>query len=132
MEITAQLRDQELIRDVISRVAYILDAQEFNGLSEVFTDDLAFSNPGMLNADSLDELVGKFEKLPTPAISHFVSNVAVTMQSESRATAISKALAMRPGGVISAAEYSDRLVKTPHGWRIAARTCRQLGDVQVG
>lgn len=115
------------IRDLLSEVAYILDAHDYDRLGAVFAEDVRFENPGRLEARSLPVLVESFKNIADPAISHHVTNVVVTPIDERTAECRTKALTLRKGGALTAAEYSDTVHRGADGWRITSRYIRPLG-----
>jgi hypothetical protein len=119
--------DTDQIRDLMSRVGYVLDSRDYDRLGEVFSTDVHFENPGRLVADGLPALVDAFKKITDPALSHHITNVVVTPLDATTAACQTKALTLRSGGQVTAAEYSDAVRKEPAGWRIATRLIRPLG-----
>ncbi|WP_416903787.1 nuclear transport factor 2 family protein [Micromonospora echinospora] len=119
--------DARAIEDVLNRVAYILDSHEYDRLSEVFAPDVSFDNPGRLTASGLDEVIAAFKAIATPAVSHHITNVVVDGVDADTAECLSKALALRAGGQVTAAIYRDTVTRTDAGWRVAARRISPLG-----
>ncbi|MFF5235243.1 nuclear transport factor 2 family protein [Dactylosporangium sp. NPDC000521] len=119
--------DARAIEDVLNRVAYLLDAHEYDRLGEVFAADISFDNPGRLTADGLDEVITAFKAIATPAVSHHITNVVVNGVDDDTAECESKALALRAGGQVTAAIYRDTVTRTGAGWRVSARRIRPLG-----
>lgn len=115
------------IRDLLSQVAYLLDAHDYDAMGTVFAQDVRFENPGRLVAHGLDELIASFKKITDPAVSHHVTNVLVTPVDERSAECVCKALTLRSNGVLAAAEYRDTVRLEAGGWRIGSRTIRPLG-----
>ncbi|WDZ83856.1 nuclear transport factor 2 family protein [Micromonospora cathayae] len=119
--------DTRAIEDLLNRVAYLLDSHEYDRLGEVFAPGITFDNPGRLTANGLDEVIAAFTAITTPAISHHITNVVVDPVDGDTAECVSKALALRAGGVVTAAVYRDTVTRTDTGWRIAARRITALG-----
>ncbi|MEU9889974.1 nuclear transport factor 2 family protein [Sphaerisporangium sp. NPDC051011] len=115
------------IRDLLSQVAYVLDSHDYDRLGEVFAEDVHFENPGRLVAHGLPSLIEAFKKITDPAVSHHVTNVIVTPVDGGSAECVTKALTLRKGGVLSAAEYRDTVRLGADGWRISSRSIRPLG-----
>lgn len=127
---TTDIISEDDIREIhtlLARVAYVLDSHEYERLGEVFAADVHFENPGRLVADGLPALIEAFTQIANPAVSHHVTNVVVQPIDEVTATCSMKALALRSGGNVTAAEYTDTVQKGPQGWRIAARHITTLG-----
>lgn len=114
------------IIETISSVAFILDAQEYSRLGDVFHKDIVFSNPGRLEANGLEEIIQRFIEIDNPARSHSNTNILVTMEGDERASCKSKAITLRADGNTAVAEYSDVVVRTEGGWRIKERRIKPL------
>ncbi|GAA1006636.1 hypothetical protein Aple_030710 [Acrocarpospora pleiomorpha] len=119
--------DARAIEEVLNRVAYLLDAHEYDRLGEVFAPDVSFDNPGRLTADGLDDVIAAFKAIATPAVSHHITNVVVVGGVDGTAACTSKALALRAGGEVTAAIYRDTVTRTDAGWRVSARRISPLG-----
>lgn len=123
---TSNADTERAIEHTLHSVAYILDAGEYERMGEVFHEEVFFSNPGRLEAQSLQTLQEKFAAIANPARSHSITNVIVTMRDDDRAEAISKALTVRADGEVAPAEYRDLLLLTDAGWRVIERRIRPL------
>jgi len=123
---TSTFEAERDIERTLNTVAYILDAGEYGRMGEVFHEDIVFSNPGRLEAQGLSTVRERFEAIATPARSHSITNLIVSVVDADHATAVCKALTVRSDGEVAPAEYRDRLVRTPVGWRISERRIRQL------
>ncbi|GAA2217767.1 nuclear transport factor 2 family protein [Micromonospora olivasterospora] len=119
--------DARAIEELLNRVAYILDAHEYDRLGEVFAPGILFDNPGRLTANGLDDVIAAFKAITTPAVSHHITNVVVGGVDDDTAECDSKALALRAGGEVTAAIYRDTVTRTGAGWRISARRISPLG-----
>lgn len=119
--------DARTIEDLLNRVAYLLDAHEYDRLGEVFAPEVSFDNPGRLTASGLDEVIAAFKAIASPAVSHHITNVVVTGVDDDTAECDSKALALRAEGKVTAAIYRDTVTRTDAGWRISARRISPLG-----
>ncbi|GAA0965283.1 hypothetical protein GCM10009555_004340 [Acrocarpospora macrocephala] len=118
--------DARAIEEVLNRVAYILDAHEYDRLGEVFAPEISFDNPGRLTANGLDDVIAAFKAIATPAVSHHITNVVVVGGTDGTAECVSKALALRAGGEVTAAIYRDTVTRTDAGWRVSARRISPL------
>ena len=114
------------IEKTLHAVAYILDAREYDRMGEVFHEDVLFSNPGRLEAQGLAQVQDAFTAIANPARSHSITNVIVSITSDTSATAVCKALTVRSDGEVAPAEYRDALTRTRDGWRISERRITQL------
>jgi len=124
---TVDPADARAIEDVLNRVAYLLDAHEYDRLGEVFAPEISFDNPGRLTANGLDEVIAAFKAIANPAVSHHITNVVVGAVDGDTAECESKALALRAGGQVTAAIYRDTVTRTDAGWRVSARRISPLG-----
>lgn len=118
--------DRNEILNLLNRVAYILDAREYDRLGEVFDADMHFENPGRLKAEGLSVVIESFSKVKDPALSFHTTNVIITLNDDGTAHAMSKALTMRSDKSFAPAQYTDVVKMTPAGWRIASRTVKPL------
>lgn len=125
------LVDRQEIADLCTRYTYALDRRDWNGVRACFTDAAVFTHPGG-RVDGGDGIIerarGALEQLD--ASQHLLGNVLVELDAEDEDAATSvcyfQAQHVRvgtPGGdtYIIAGSYSDQLVRTGHGWRIAHR-----------
>lgn len=117
---------ERAVERVLNSVAYILDAGEYDRLSEVFHADVVFSNPGRLEAEGVDSVIAAFKAIANPARSHSNTNLVVTIVDDTTATSICKAHTVRADGEVAPAEYRDTVRLTDAGWRIAERRIRPL------
>lgn len=118
--------DRVEITDIINKVAYIIDAREYDRMGEVFFEGVQFSNPGRLSANGLDELKAAFKGLASPSISHHITNILLSDGGDGTVRSLCKALALRADKSIAVAEYTDVIKKTSMGWRIHSRAIRTL------
>jgi hypothetical protein len=124
------LADWAEISAVITRYCTALDTRNWELLRDVFTPD-AVRDGGTGGADGIIALVRRtLERVDTTQ--HLVGNLVVHLEGD-EATATSAAIAQHvragaPGGpdYLVGARYSDRLVRTPAGWRIAHRTIHRV------
>jgi ketosteroid isomerase-like protein len=126
------------IAELIVRYAALNDAHDWEALAALYTEDGRMSRP-----TSPDDFVAGraailagFKSRPPRAARHFVANILVTLEGETRARASSQILlftgaAADDGGLpIQSAtppligSYDDTLVRTEDGWRFAERRGR--------
>lgn len=138
----AVIADRLEIEGVLARYAWAIDSREFDGLDEVFTPDaiVDYTSAGGIKGSYPEVKAWLASVLPHfPAYQHFVTNIDVRVDGD---TATSRAAFYNPmaqhaeGGGRSlffvGGEYHDTLVRTPDGWRIAARVEKTVwtdGDV---
>jgi hypothetical protein len=126
------------ITQVLNLYAHIADAEDQSGLSEVFIDDGVFdcSALGVGRHTGIEEIAAFFAqgKPPHPP-SHHSANIVVDSVEGDTARARSKWFAVdRATGGMVTGEYTDRLVKTDAGWRLAERVAevRWLPNAPTG
>jgi len=124
----SQPSDWTQIVDVLNGYASALDARSWDGLDEVFADDV-FMDFGVWQASSRDEAVEKIRSFlgGCGPSQHLLGNYEIHIDGD-RATARvyvrafhigrgdRKHLTYEMGG-----EYQDELVRTSDGWRITRR-----------
>src|SRR5258708_28624641 len=128
--------DRAEITDLLHRYCRGLDRNDPEAVVAVFTDDCV--------VELFDDIDGTTRgtaemraRLPQryshfAATSHHLSNVQIELQGLDRATSVSYLYAWhrfadgREGEIWG--QYHDALVRTPDGWRIAARRLRVAGQ----
>jgi ketosteroid isomerase-like protein len=126
------------IAELITRYAALNDAGDWDAVAALYTEDGRMSRPTAPD----DFIAGRaailagFKSRPRRASRHFVANILITLEEETRARATSQILlftgaAADDGGlpIQSAApplvgSYEDTLVKTEDGWRFSERRGR--------
>ena len=126
------------IAELIVRYASLNDAGDWDAVAALYTEDGRMSRPTSPD----DFIVGRaailagFRSRPPRASRHFVANILITLEGDTRARASSQILlftgaAADDGGlpIQSAAppligSYDDTLVKTEDGWRFTQRRGR--------
>ena len=133
MEPTDELRsvDRIAITRLLHRYCAMLDAMELELVPELFTDDcvVIYGPDERMQSHGAAQLETALQRLWRFArTSHHLSNVELEFDGPDEAHARSYVLAwhQQPDGDARTlyAEYHDRVVRTPAGWRIAER--RQL------
>ncbi|MGE3619154.1 MAG: nuclear transport factor 2 family protein [Acidimicrobiia bacterium] len=121
--------DHVEIIDVLNRYALALDTQDWDLLRTVFTDD-AVGDYSAGTYEGFDAIKGLVDRAlgPLDASQHLIGSQAITSLDGDAATATCYLHAQHvkvgtPGGdqLIKAGYYTDRLVRTEAGWRIAHR-----------
>lgn len=115
---------------------HVLDRGLWSRIGEIFAPDGVFdpSDVGLPPMCGLDEIREKLIPLEDRNLSrcHHATNIVIEPLSNDAARVESKYICNHATGVISYGEYSDRMVRTPGGWRIAERKTRRralgLGD----
>ena len=133
-EALQQLIDRIEIGDVLARYSTALDSRDWDLLGEVFLPDAVCDYGSLGNPRGLDQIVtlvrGTIGDLD--ATQHLVGNVVVDVRGD-EATADCYLISQHirrdtPGGdhYFLGGRYSDRLVRTRDGWRIAHRTLHRM------
>ncbi len=125
------LADRLDIEALLTRYAWAIDDQEFDRLDDVFTSDahLDYTSSGGEAGVYPDIKAWLASVLPNfPASQHFVTNKDITVEGDtarSRSALYNPMITGHPDGshgiFYVGAEYHDRLVRTPEGWRIVER-----------
>ncbi len=129
------LLDEAAIRDLIARYAHHVDGRSVAAILECFSEEGRFeSADGSLRADGL-EAIGRFFETafesprlaPPAASSHLMANTVIEVhgdQAHAETQAIASLASAAEGLVTRGLRYSDDLVRTASGWRIAHRVHR--------
>ena len=138
MDEVQALMAKAAIADLITRYAVLNDAGDWDAVAAMYTEDGRMSRPTAPD----DFIAGRaailagFRSRPPRASRHFVANILITLEGETRARASSQIMlftgaAADDGGlpIQSAAppligSFDDALVKTAEGWRFAERRGR--------
>lgn len=137
------LLDESAIRSVIARYAHHVDARSIPDIADCFVEDACFEGAdGSVRAVGRAAISEFFEaafstpRLAPPAAStQLMSNTVVDLDgdvahAETQALAL---LASRAEGLVSRGlRYSDDLIRTPIGWRIAHRIHRCEWEATTG
>lgn len=128
-ELPRALQDRLEIDDLLVRYATALDGQDWDLLRTCFTPDARADYEIAGSNDGIDEIVATCRQAlgGLDASQHLIGNVVVEVDGdEARARCYLHAqhVLVSPNGTntfVVAGTYSDRLVRTPDGWRIAQR-----------
>jgi ketosteroid isomerase-like protein len=124
------LADRAVIHDLLVRVAFAQDANDWEALADCFTPDATYAYPGG-NLVGADLIVGRARTALTPldASQHLLGTILVTVEGHKADTVCYfQSQHVRygaPGGDLYAiaGTYCDRLEKGDDGcWRIVHRT----------
>ncbi len=135
--------DEYACRLLIEEFASAIDAQQYERLRAVFTDDAVYARPIAPDTllQGLPAILGAFASRPPSRITcHLVTNVSIRFESADRARGRcgivlyssdrdmpeSVGQGHKAHGTQLVGEYSDRFVRTAAGWRIAERRGRVL------
>ena len=134
-------QDYRAIEQLLYRYAWMVDRRKWELMDEVFSADgtidyASTGGPGAMPYRAALEWLDRALK-PWPLNLHHITNIAVDVDGDrSEARCYFTAPMGRPaagGGrdvITNAGFYLDTLVRTPQGWRIAARICNMT--IQIG
>jgi SnoaL-like domain len=113
---------------VLSLYGHVVDANAWDDLDCVFTDDAVFDGSALGRPvwSGLQALRAEFRDARKPA-AHHTTNPVVEAVSGDRATCLSKwhVVPVDARDPVRSGDYRDELVRTVRGWRIARRTAMQ-------
>ncbi|MBM4385378.1 MAG: nuclear transport factor 2 family protein [Deltaproteobacteria bacterium] len=134
------LADRREIEELLHRYAWMVDRREWALMDLVFAPGatIDYESTGVIKGEYRATLAWLDRALaPWPINLHFISNVQLDLSgNEGRSHCYFQAPMGRARAdgtqevITNAGYYEDRLVRTPRGWRIAERVCRQT--VQIG
>jgi SnoaL-like domain len=136
---TPQLReliDRQQIADLLHAYCREVDLCHPAGITALFNADAVGDYGPRLGGvmRGQDELLAFFSGLTMfTGTSHHLSNIMIEFDGPDGASSVSSLFAWHrfPGDAPDAylhAQYHDRLVRTPSGWRIAERVLRMVGQ----
>jgi hypothetical protein len=109
------------------------DINDFQALSQLFTEDGSMSRPSVPDFDikGRQTIIDAFLKRPALVIRHIVSNVVIDVLSEFEATGFSLIIFLAApqsdaplplvSGPVQVGEFRDKYVKTADGWKFQQR-----------
>jgi hypothetical protein len=110
------------IQQILSLYGHIFDAQAWDDLHMVFTDDCVvdYGSSGRGRLEGIEELKEHMTVSPPLVLCHMFTNLYLSREDHGlRAT--SSLLGAVPDGPPLTGHYEDRLQLTSSGWRIAER-----------
>lgn len=114
--------DRIALHDLAASYGDAIDHRDWDGLADVFTDDVVYSNPTMPGRDLVGlEAVRKYMSRSRHPLAHHITNVRVEDTNDGPMLH-SRVLLLRDDGSCSSGEYHDRVVRTEGGWRIQHRS----------
>ena len=128
------LVDRAEIGELLARYSTALDNREWDSLAEVFTPDAECDYGSLGNPHGVEEITTLIRSTiaDLDSTQHLVGNVVVSVRGD-EATAdcylISQHIRQCTTGgdhYLLGGRYSDRVVRTPAGWRIAHRTLHRM------
>ena len=123
-----QLVDRQSITEVLNEYCRALDLMDLTAVAAVFTEDciVEYGPEERLKSRGAAGVAASLQRMWRWArTSHHLSNIQVSFEDQDHAAACSYLIGWheRPDGSTATiwGQYHDRLVRTPLGWRIAAR-----------
>jgi 3-phenylpropionate/cinnamic acid dioxygenase small subunit len=142
---TDMRQDRDEIEQLLYRYAWMVDRRDWKRMDEVFAAGatIDYTSTGGQKGAYRETLAWLARALaPWPANLHFISNLHVEIDGDrarSRCYFLAPMARPRSDGshevITTAGLYLDELVRTPGGWRIAARDCQQaltIGALPAG
>ncbi|HZC72419.1 MAG TPA: nuclear transport factor 2 family protein [Jatrophihabitans sp.] len=114
------------IHQLLALHGHLVDSREFDRFDELFTADAVYDVSALgqgeiRGVDEFREVSAAFVGYERNPIGHHVTNVIVDEPIGDSATVRSKGIGVLRDGRTGSVAYIDRVVRTPDGWRIAAR-----------
>jgi 3-phenylpropionate/cinnamic acid dioxygenase small subunit len=114
------------LHQLVALHGHLVDAGELDRLDELFTPDARYDvsalGQGVLRGVAeFRAATAAFADDPRNPVGHHVTNVVVTAVGPDEAAVRSKGIGVLRDGRAGTVTYEDRAVRTPTGWRIAAR-----------
>jgi hypothetical protein len=144
MDELSYLIEKSRICDLLNRYAYYVDRNQFDKMVDIFTEDAIFRLVGMDAGEhhmSVKEYCSFVSQIVECCdfVIHNVNNILVEINQETamatsylstvygvragQAIPQFRVHSQKPVDVSHGAEYRDKLIKTPGGWRIEERVC---------
>jgi hypothetical protein len=124
MALTAD--DIMAIHQLVALHGHLVDSRELYRLDELFTPDAVYDVTalGQGTVQGIDEFRALSQSFADDArnpVGHHVTNIVVTEGVDGSAHVRSKGIGVLRDGRTGSVVYEDRVTRTAHGWRIAAR-----------
>ena len=113
-------RDRLALHELPGRYGDFIDARDWPGLANIFTDDAQFVVNGTV-LNGLSEIQAYMAASKGHPLTHLMANIYVDETSEG-VVVHSRLIAMHPNGSMSSGRYRDVAVKEPEGWRVRSRS----------
>ena len=119
------------IEQVYALYGHLLDAGDFERMTEVFTEDCVVDETGLGLGRSqghpreMKAIVDRAIREGKQPVAHHQMNIVVVSEAGGTATCRAKAIGILPGGRAYTGDYVDEFVRLPEGWRIRQRMVAQ-------
>ncbi|RDI49339.1 nuclear transport factor 2 family protein [Nocardia mexicana] len=116
--------DRLAIHELLALHGHLSDAGDFDGMSEVFADDIVYDmteyGAGLVRGrDALRDLA--LELGDGNPVGHHVTNVVITATDGDTVLVRAKGIGVTVEGTVASVTYDDIVRRTPEGWRISHR-----------
>lgn len=110
------------INQILSLWAHLVDNHAWDRFGEVFTEDAYFDSSvfGFAPVTGIAAICHMASQ-DGHAKAHHTTNLYVQEGAGDEITAVSKGLGLLSNGAVASVTYTDRLRRTPEGWRLASR-----------
>lgn len=110
------------VNQILSLWAHLVDTHAWDRFGEVFTEDAYFDSSvfgfePVTGIQAICQMAGQ----EGHASAHHTTNVFVQEAANGEIVAESKGLGLLSNGAVASVTYTDRLRRTPDGWRLASR-----------
>jgi hypothetical protein len=107
--------------------AYFSDRREYESLGALFTENGAMTRPSGNVLAGRGEIVRSYKTTPAERVTrHICTNIRIVVESADQARGMTYAVVYSTNGSPRVGEFEDEFLRTPEGWRIAARTARYV------
>jgi len=108
---------------LIKRSINLSDAHDWAAVAALYTEDARFARPSQpgVFVEGREAILASFLARPPRAQRHVVSKVVVDVEGAGHARAFSVIVLYQGDTAPLVGTYTDRLVRTPEGWRFAER-----------
>ena len=108
---------------LIKRAINLGDAHDWAAVAALYTEDARFARPSQpgVFVEGREAILASFLARPPRAQRHVVANVVVDVEDADHARAFSVIVLYQGEAAPLVGTYTDRLVRTPEGWRFAER-----------
>lgn len=110
------------INQILSLWAHLVDNHAWDRFGEVFTEDAYFDSSvfGFAPVTGIAAICHMASQ-DGHAKAHHTTNVYVQEGAGDEIATVSKGLGLLSNGAVASVTYTDRLRRTPKGWRLASR-----------
>jgi hypothetical protein len=105
--------------------AYFSDRREYEALGGLFVENGTMTRPSGAVLAGRHAIVNSYQATPADRVTrHICTNIRIVVESADRARSVTYAIVYSMNANPRVGEFEDEFLRTPEGWRIAARTAR--------